>query len=267
MIHPTAIIDPQAELDPTVTVGPFCVIDAGVQVGPDCWLAPNVYLTGRTTIGRGNKFFTGCVIGEAPQDLKYKGAPSRLRIGDGNRFRENVTVNRATFEDEETVIGSDNLFMAQAHVGHNSVIGDSTIIANGTLFGGHVVVGDRAVISGNCLVHQFIHVGTLAMMQGGAAISKDLPPFCVARGPNTICGLNIIGLRRGGFSPGDRLELRKAYQRVFRWGQPLRQAAEEATKEFTGQPTRLFLDFIRNSKRGICGEIGKGGLDDPEYGD
>jgi len=162
MIHPTAVIHPKAQLDPTVTVGAYAVIDEQVRVGPQCLIGPHVHLTGATSIGSRNQFHTGCVIGDAPQDLKYKGEPTRLRIGDGNIFREHVTVHRSNKLAEDTVLGSDNYLMAHSHVGHNSVLGDSIILVNGALLGGHVTVGDRAIISGNCLVHQFVRVGTLA---------------------------------------------------------------------------------------------------------
>src|SRR5919108_6171725 len=198
MIHPTAIIHPAAHLDPTVSIGPYAVIDENVVVGPGCRIGPHVHLTGRTTIGANNWFHSGCVIGDAPQDLKYRGEPTRLRIGDDNVFREHVTVHRSTNEAEETKVGARNYLMALSHVGHNVQVGDQVIIANGAMLGGHSVVQDRAFISGNCLVHQWVRVGTLALMQGGSAISKDLPPYTVARGDNAICGLNIIGLRRAG---------------------------------------------------------------------
>ena len=230
MIHPTAIIHPKAKLDATVQVGPFAVIDAGVELGADCVVGPHVYLTGETKIGAGNRFHAGCVIGDAPQDLKYKDEPTRLRIGDDNVFREHVTVHRSNKPDEDTVVGSHNFFMANSHVAHNCVIGDHVILANGALLGGHAVVQDRAFISGNCLVHQFTRVGTLALMQGGAAISKDLPPFTIAQRENEICGLNVIGLRRAGFTAEQRLELKRLYHLLFRGGKNLRAALAEAQK-------------------------------------
>ena len=151
-------------------------------------------------IGAGNRFYAGCVIGEAPQDVKYKDEPTRLHIGDNNLFREGVTVHRSAKAGEATVIGSHNFLMVNSHVAHKCCLGNHVILANGALLGGHVEVADRVFISGNCLVHQFIRVGTLALMQGGSAISKDLPPFTIARGDNRLCGLNIIGLRRAGFT-------------------------------------------------------------------
>ena len=256
MIHPTAVIHPKAQLDSSVTVGPHSVIDEHVVIGPHCRIGPHVYLTGITLIGAHNQLHAGCVIGDAPQDLKYKGEPTRLRIGDYNVLREHVTVHRANKLSEDTVIGSNNFLMAHSHVGHNTVLGNDVILANGALLGGHVTVGDRAFISGNCLVHQFVHVGTVALMQGGAAISKDLPPFTVARGDNGICGLNTIGLRRAGFTSDQRLELKQLYHALFRSEQNLRAACAQAQQQYSSAPALLLLDFLARSKRGICGDTG-----------
>jgi UDP-N-acetylglucosamine acyltransferase len=256
VIHPTAIIHPRAKLDATVRVGPYAIIDEGVEVGADCEIGPGAYLTGLTTIGRGNRFFAGCVIGEAPQDLKYNGAPTRLQIGDANVFREHVTVHRSTTLTGETRVGSHNFLMANAHVGHNCRVGDYVIIANGALLGGHVEVADRAFISGNCLVHQFVRVGTLSMMQGGAAISRDLPPYAISLEVNLICGLNVVGMRRAGMSPEARLEIKKVYSAVFRSGKNLRAAVAEARERFKGAAAVGFLDFVSSSKRGICMDVG-----------
>lgn len=254
MIHPTAVIHPQARLAPSVRVGPYAVIDEGVVVGESCQIGPHVYLTGLTQIGAGNRFFAGCVIGEAPQDLKYQGAPTRLRIGDQNVFREGVTVHRSNKTTEETLIGSNNYLMANCHVGHNCHVGNHVIMANGALLGGHVSLADQAFISGNCLVHQFVRVGTLALMQGGSAISKDLPPFTVARGDNGICGLNTVGLRRAGFSPAERLELKQLYHALFRSRVSLRVAIKQASARFSSAPAKTMLDFLVGSKRGVCAE-------------
>jgi UDP-N-acetylglucosamine acyltransferase len=256
MIHPTAIIHPKAQLDSTVAVGPYVVIDEHVVLGPNCRIGPHAYLTGHTIIGQENRFHAGCVIGDAPQDLKYKDEPTRLRIGDHNVFREHVTVHRSNKPAEDTVLGSNNFLMAHSHVGHNVLLGHHVIIANGVLLAGHVTVDDRAFLSGNCLVHQFVRVGTLAMMQGGSAISKDLPPFTVARGDNGICGLNAVGLRRAGFSPQQRLELKKLYHFLFRSGRNLRDALAAAGQEFTSEPAQTMLRFLSGTKRGVCADTG-----------
>ncbi len=262
MIHPTAIIHPQAKLDPSVEVGPYAVIDENVTMGAGCRVGPHVYLTGHTQIGANNKFFAGAVIGEAPQDVKYKDAPTRLRIGDNNLFREHVTVHRSTKEEEETVIGSNNFLMANSHVAHNVTLGNFVILANGALLAGHVQVADRVFISGNCLVHQFVRIGTLALMQGGAGIGKDLPPFTIARRQNGICGLNIVGMRRAGLEPKERLELKELYHALFRTSVHLSQAIIAAREKFTSAPARLMLDFVAASKRGVCRDFGHAGKED-----
>jgi len=259
MIHPTAIVDPEADLDPSVKVGPGVVIDAGVRIGQDCVIGPHCHFTGQTIVGRGNRFHAGCVIGDAPQDLKYRDAPTGLRIGDHNVFREHFTAHRSNKPEEQTVIGSHGYYMANAHVGHNSVVGDHVIMANGALLGGHVEVQDRAFISGNCLVHQFVRVGTLALMQGGSGISKDLPPYTIARGNNGMCGLNIVGLRRAGFTVEQRTQLKQLYRLLFRSGLPLSQALTQAPTSEPGSPLAVMIQFVSASKRGLCADTGRAG--------
>jgi len=243
-------------VDPTVSIGPCAVIDEEVELGAHCVVGPHVYLTGRTFIGAHNRFHAGCVIGDAPQDLKYQGEPTRLRIGDHNVFREHFTVQRANRPETETVIGSHNFLMVNAHVGHNCVIGNQVIIANGALLAGHAEVGDRVFISGNCLIHQFCRIGTLALMQGGSGISQDLPPFTVAHRGNEICGLNIIGLRRAGYTADQRLELKRLYHALFRSGRNLQAAVEAARNEFTSPAAKNLLDFVAGAKRGVCSDVG-----------
>jgi len=256
MIHPTAIIHPGACLGANVRVGPYAVIDAGVTLGDRCVVGPHVYLTGETTIGSGNQFHAGCVIGDAPQDLKYAGQPTRLRIGNDNVFREHVTVHRSNKLEEDTVLGSNNLLMAGAHVAHNCQVGNHVILANGALLAGHVTVQDRAFLSGHALVHQFTRVGTLALMQGGAAVSQDLPPFTIATGNNRVCGLNVIGLRRNGYSAADRAELKRLYHELFRSGEKRRDILARANSVFTGEAAKAVLAFVAASRRGFCTDIG-----------
>lgn len=264
MIHPSAVVHPQARLDASVQVGPCAVIDAGVELGPNCVVGPHVYLTGLTQAGAGNKFHAGCVIGGAPQDLKYQGQPTRLVIGDNNTFHEHVTVNCATTPDAATILGSNNFIMAGGHIGHNCVLGNHIIMANTSMLGGHVVVQDRALISGSCMVHQFCRIGTMSVMQGGAAVSKDLAPFTVARGINGICGLNVIGLRRNGFSAAERLELKSLYHFLFRSERLLTEAVAAARKDFSSRGAQVMLDFIAASKRGVCAARGAAHGEDNE---
>ena len=256
MIHSTAVVDPGAVLGPDVTIGPYAVIDAHVTLGPDCVVGPHVHLTGHTTIGARNRFHAGCVIGDAPQDLKYKDEPTRLSIGDDNVFREHVTVHRSNKLAEDTVIGSHNFLMAGSHAAHNVRLGSHVILANGALLAGHVEVGDRAFVSGNCVVHQFTRIGTLALMQGGAGVGQDVPPYCIATGVNTICGLNVVGLRRAGFDAEQRLELRRLYQALFRSGENFGAAVASARDSFRGEAAVRFLDFVAASKRGVCRHAG-----------
>ncbi len=256
-VHPTAVIHPGARIGPGSRIGPYAVIDSDVVLGPECQVGPGVYLTGHTVIGARNRFHAGAVVGDAPQDFKYDGSPTRLRIGDDNTFREHVTVHRSNKTTEDTVIGNGNLLMAGCHIGHNCQLGDHNVIANGALIAGHAVLADRVFVSGTCLVHQMCRIGRLALMQGGAGISRDLPPFCIARGNNGIAGLNVIGLRRAGVSAAERLELRRAYHRLFRSRQPLQKALATVRAEFPNSPLVLeMVEFMAASRRGICRDTG-----------
>ena len=254
MIHKTAVIHPNAHIDPTTSVGPYAVIDENVIIGANCKIGPHVYITGKTTLGKNNNIHASAVIGDAPQDLKYKNELTGLRIGDGNTFREQVTIHRSNKVEEETVIGSHNFFMATSHVGHNSVVGNNNIMANGAMLGGHVIVGDGVFFGGNCGVHQFVRIGNLALLQGNSGASKDVPPFAILRDINILCGLNVVGMRRAGFASEQRLELKKLYHAIFRSGKLLRTALAEAEGQFTSEAARTFLGFIAASKRGICVE-------------
>lgn len=252
MIHPTAVVHPKAQIDSSTRIGPYAVIDEGITLGAECEVGPHVHITGQTTIGPHNRFHAGCVIGEAPQDLKYTGAPTRLLIGGHNTFREHVTVHRSNKMEEDTVIGSHNLLMAAAHVGHNATLGSHIILVNGALVGGHAQIADRAYLSGHSMVHQFCRIGTLALAQAGAVITKDLPPFCVGSGLNTLCGLNTVGLRRAGFTAEQRTQLKRLYRALFRSGAVMSDALLAASGEFTDAEARQMIDFIKASARGVC---------------
>jgi len=257
-IHSTAVIDPKASVHESVNVGPYAVIDAGVVVGPDCKIGSHVHLTGQMTMGRKNQIHTGAVIGGAPQDLKYQGTPTKLRIGDDNVFREHVTIHRSNTPDEDTIIGSGNFFMAHSHIGHNSVLGDKNTFANGALIAGHVEISDLVFIAGNCLVHQFVRIGKLALMQGGAAISKDLPPYTIAaHGLNGIRGLNTVGLRRAGYTSECRQSLKNLYRKLFLSGKNIAEVVELALMDSPDEQERIILEFIAASKRGVCGHKGR----------
>ncbi|HIG28829.1 MAG TPA: acyl-ACP--UDP-N-acetylglucosamine O-acyltransferase [Verrucomicrobiales bacterium] len=254
-VHPTAVVHPKAVIPGNVCIGPYSVIDEHVELGQACCIGPQVHLTGWTRIGRNNRFHAGCVIGDAPQDLKYQDNPTELIIGDDNVFREQVTIHRSNKPDDSTRIGNGNFFMVNSHVGHNSLIGNQVIVANGALIGGHVQVDDGVFISGNCLVHQFVRIGSLALMQGGAAVSQDLPPFTLATGDNGICGLNVIGIRRAGFDQKERLKLKRLYRELFLQGKSPIRVAETIQKRISSPHEKQLIQFVLESERGICPHI------------
>lgn len=232
LIHPTAVIHPGADLHPSVQVGPYAVIGEHVKVGSDTIIGAHVVLDGSTEIGVGNHIFPGAAIGLEPQDLKYKGAVSYVKIGDNNRIREYVTINRATGAGEATLIGNNNLLMAYAHVAHNCVIGDSVVIANAVAMAGHVHIESRATIGGVLGIHQFVHIGKLAMVGGMSRIDRDVPPYMLVEGsPARVRSLNLIGLKRAGISELDDGKvfqtLKKAFRTLYRSGLTLNQALEK----------------------------------------
>lgn len=232
LIHPTAVIHPGAELHPTVQVGAYAVIGSRVKVGAGTVIAPHVVLDGWTEIGTQNHIFPGASIGTEPQDLKYDGSLTLVKIGNNNLIREYVTINRATRAGEATVVGNGNLLMAYAHVGHNCVIEDQVIIANSVALAGHVHVESMARISGVLGVHQFVHIGQLAMVGGMSRIDRDVPPFMLVEGnPARVRSLNLVGLKRAGLgshADGRSLSLlKKAFRILYRSGLTLNQSLEQ----------------------------------------
>ncbi|HEY8503678.1 MAG TPA: acyl-ACP--UDP-N-acetylglucosamine O-acyltransferase [Gemmataceae bacterium] len=253
-IHPTALIDPEAELAPDVRVGPYVVIEGPVRLGPGCVVRPFAHLIGPLTAGRDNDFGTGVVIGDRPQHLLYNGEPTRTEIGDGNTFREHVTVHRGTASTGATVIGSHNFFMAYSHVAHDCRVGNHCILANGALLGGHCVVEDRALLSGHCAVHQFVRIGRLSMLSGISATSRDVPPFILQMGLNRVEGVNLVGMRRAGFPPAEIQAVRQAFAILYRQHKTVAGAVLEIEAKYGHSPAvREMIAFIRASKRGICG--------------
>jgi UDP-N-acetylglucosamine acyltransferase len=217
LIHPTAVIHPNAELHPTVQIGAYAVIGGHVKVGPETVIGAHVVLDGLTEIGARNQIFPGAVIGTEPQDLKYTGEPSWVKIGDNNLIREYVTINRATGAGESTIIGHGNLFMAYVHVGHNCIIEDSVVIANSVALAGHIYIESRARLSGVLGVHQFVHIGRHAMVGGMARIDRDVPPYMTIEGnPARVRTINLIGLKRAGFSSAELQNLKKAFRILYR---------------------------------------------------
>jgi len=215
-IHPTAIIDPTAELAEDVKIGPYCVVGPHVTLGAGCVLHSHVVLGGPSTFGKGNEFFPFSVIGLKTQDLKYKGEPTFLEVGDYNVFRENANINRSTTPETKTVIGSYNNFLINSHCGHECRIGDHCILSGYAGVAGHCVIEDWAIISGFAALHQFVHVGQHAMVGGCARVPKDVPPYMIAEGfPASVRSLNIIGLQRRGFSGEDERALKYVYRKLF----------------------------------------------------
>jgi len=250
-IHPSAVIDPQAKIDPTTEIGPFVVIGPDVQIGKNNHIGPHCVIE-NTTMGDGNELIASCFIGVKPQDLSYKGEHTRVVIGNGNKIRECVTIHRSTFVEEPTTVGNNNLFMANSHLAHDVHIGSNTIVANCTGLAGHVRVEDRAIISGLVGFHQFTRVGSLAMVSGGAMVTLDIPPFCIAQGDRAkLIGINIVGLRRAGFERSVILAITRAYKFLFRSGKRLEEACAELEATHPCKEVQHMIDFCRASKRGI----------------
>ncbi len=252
MIHPTAIVHPKAHLDPSVEVGPFAIIEEHVKVGAHTKIGAHAWLTGWTEMGAGNQIGYGVVLGAEPQDTHFKGHRSYLRIGTKNLFREYCTVHRGSQEDSATVIGNENFLMGHSHVAHNCVLGSKVILANGALLAGHVEVEDGVFVSGNCVVHQFVRIGTLALLPGGARVNKDVPPFMMVYHTNDIGAINVVGLRRAGFSKETRQNVRDAYRILFRSKLNTSQAVAELKKLDHDPAIERLIKFIEHSKRGIC---------------
>ncbi|BCR05207.1 acyl-[acyl-carrier-protein]--UDP-N-acetylglucosamine O-acyltransferase [Desulfuromonas versatilis] len=255
MIHPTAIIHPGAVLGEGVQVGPYAVIGDHVSIGSGTSVGAHAVIEGPTEIGRDNRIFQFASVGAAPQDLKFHGENSCLKIGDRNTIREFVTMHRGTESGgSKTVVGNDNLFMAYSHVAHDCIVGNRVILANGATLAGHVTVDDFAILGGLSAVHQFSRVGCHVMISGGAMVTQDIPPYTLAQGDRArTVGLNLVGLGRRGFSEGAIRGIKKAYKLVFRSGLRLDEALAriDAELEQTAE-LKVFIDFIRNSERGIA---------------
>lgn len=252
-IHPSAVIDPKAEIDPTATIGPFVVIEANVKIGPGTTIGPYVHIQGHCEIGANNTIATGCTIAHPPQHTAYRGAPTWVRIGDNNVIREYVSINRGYEEGHATVVGNNCFFMGFSHVGHDCVVGNGVIIANGALLAGHVTVGDRSFISGNVVIHQFCRIGRLVMAAGGSGIGQDVPPFMIAEGrPAFIRSLNTVGLSRAGFGPDKRLEVKRLYKALYRSGKTVKSALAELDISTLGPECMELVHFYEKSKRGVA---------------
>ncbi len=254
MIDARAIISPQAQLASDVTVGPFSIIGPDVQIGPGTVVGPHAVINGPTVIGADNRIFQFASIGDAPQDKKYKGEPTRLEIGDRNVFRESCTVNRGTIHDKGvTRIGNDNLFMAYSHVAHDCQVGSNTVFANCAALGGHVEIGDWVTLGGLTAVHQRCKVGAHAFLAGGCIVQRDVPPYVMVAGNPAIPHVvNSEGLKRRGFSEEQIRNIREAYRIVYRSDLKLADAMEKLRALGTTQPeVRVFAEFIASSTRSL----------------
>jgi UDP-N-acetylglucosamine acyltransferase len=253
-IHPTAIVDPGAQIGTDVEIGPYSIIGANVVIGERSTIQSHVVMEGAVEIGMGNFVGHGAIIGAAPQDLSF--APerkTRVDIGDRNVIREYCTIHRGTAEGSATTVGDQNFLMAGAHLGHNCAIANNVIIANNCLLGGYVRVDDGAFLGGACVFHQHMHVGRLALAQGASAFSKDIPPFVIAAERNYVFGLNTVGLRRAGLSAQDRDGIKAAFKLLYTSGLNVAQAIEEAATRNLGGAAHEFFEFVANAKkRGIC---------------
>jgi len=254
MIDPRAVVSPQAQVAADVHIGAFSIIGAEVRIGPGTWIGPHAVINGPTQIGKDNKIFQFASLGEAPQDKKYNGEPTRLEIGDRNVFREFCTVNRGTVLDRGvTQIGNDNLLMSYSHVGHDCTLGDNIVMSNVATLGGHVEIGDCVNLGGLSAVHQHTKVGAYCFIGNNAAVTRDVPPYILAVGQPAIPhSVNIVGLQRRGFTPEQVLNIRRAYRLLYRSGLKLQAAMDRLEEAAATQPEiRPFVEFIKLSTRSI----------------
>ena len=254
MIDPRAIVDPGAELDRDVEVGPFAVIGAGVRIAAGSWIGSHAVIKGPTTLGRNTRVFQFASIGDAPQDRKYAGEPTRLEVGDRNVFREFCTINRGTAGGRGvTTIGDDGLFMAYSHVAHDCIVGNQCIMSNCTALAGHVQLGDWVILSGYSAIHQFCKIGAHAFLANNAAVTRDVPPYLLVAGsPAEPKGVNSEGLKRRAFTPGQIANIKAAYRLFYRSGLKLAEATAELKALVPAQPEIApFVDFLAASERSI----------------
>jgi UDP-N-acetylglucosamine acyltransferase len=256
MIHPTAIVDPKAEIVEGVEIGPYCIIEGDVLIGEGTKIGPHVVIREGTRIGKRCQIFQFASVGEVPQSFAYRGEKTYLLIGDQNIIRECVTLHRGTQQGKgKTVIGNDNFFMAYSHVAHDCLIGNHVIMANGAALGGHILIEDHAIIGGLVAVHQFVRIGSHAFIGGFSGVQLDIPPYTLAAGDRTkLFGLNLVGLKRAHFPEETLRALKKAYRLIFRSSLTMEKAVKQVKEDSISQMPEVqhLLQFIQNSKRGIC---------------
>tara|TARA_Y100001970_G_C14132587_1_gene802544 strand:+ start:536 stop:1309 length:774 start_codon:yes stop_codon:yes gene_type:complete len=252
-IHPTALISPSAKISSDVKIGPFTIIEDNVVIKKGSTIKSSVHICKNTIIGEECQIFQSAVIGEIPQDLKYDGEETSLRIGDRTKIREFCTINKGTKANGETSIGNDCLLMAYVHVAHDCIIGDNTVLANGVQLGGHVEIGNWVTIGGMTPVHQFTKIGDYAFIGGGYRVVQDIPPYILAMGePLKYAGVNSVGLRRRGFAPDIRDLIKKIYKIIFKSDTNISESIKLIKKDFKiNEQVDLILKFIENSSRGL----------------
>jgi UDP-N-acetylglucosamine acyltransferase len=254
-IAPTARIHPEAHVGPQCVIADYCVVEEDVRIGAHCLFEPYVYVKRWTTLGDHNEISAGTILGTDPLDKNFTGERSYLRIGDRNKIREHYTISRGTQPESVTEIGDDNYVMTSGHIAHNCKIGSHTVIASCALVAGHVLVEDQAFISGGVVVHQYSRIGRLAMIAGNVRVNSDAPPFFLyADFDIAVKGLNLVGLRRAGFTHQQVGQLKQAYKLLYRSGLKLEDALARIEMEVPGEHAQHLVTFIRGSKRGICRE-------------
>lgn len=253
VIHPTALVSPEAILAEDVEIGPFAVVEGPVKLGAGVKIAGHVLIRGDTEVGEGSSIGWGSVVGADPQDLSFKTATkSGVRIGPHNTLREYVTIHRGSHDGDHTTLGERNFLMTGAHLAHDVHMGDHNVLANNVLLAGHVHLGSRVFLGGGAGFHQFIRIGDYAMSQGNAAISQDVPPYCLVHGQNQLAGLNVVGLRRGGFDTATRANIKAAAKLLFHSGYPIRHALELAAEREWSDAAQLLIDAVASpSKKGV----------------
>ncbi len=254
MVHPTALISAEATIDPTAEIGAYVIIEGAVKIGAHCQIAPHAQIIGDTSIGDDTSIGRGAVIGDYPQDVSFdKLTNSGVRIGKSNVIREQVTIHRGSKEGSYTTLGDGNFLMVGAHLGHDVIIGNKNILANAVLIAGHVSIGHHTFIGGGAVFHQFLRIGDYCVIQGNGSFSKDIPHFCAAQRINRVTGLNVVGLKRQGFTTEERNEMKSLFDLIFRSGRNLSQAIASARLKPWSKQAEHFLQFLEApSKKGVC---------------
>jgi UDP-N-acetylglucosamine acyltransferase len=254
-IAPTARVHPEAQIGPHCVVGEYCVIEQDVSLGAFCLVEPYVYIKRWTTMGERNEISAGTVLGTDPLDKNFTGERSYLRLGNGNKIREHYTISRGTQPESTTEVGDDNYIMTSGHIAHNCKVGNNTVIASCALVAGHAEVEDQAFISGGVVIHQYSKIGRLAMIGGNTRVNSDVPPFFMYSDFNVAAkGLNLVGLRRAGFTHAEIAALKSAYRILYKSGLKLEDALQRIEADLETEHTRHLVSFIRSSQRGICRE-------------